>query len=81
MTDSDGRDGRGARRGDAGRNSAGRGDAAHLNAEAGRPAVDRARIDAVFGETLPGTTTDEARGRGSSIDDHWWREQRPPHHG
>lgn len=45
-----------------------------------RPAVDRARIDAVFGETLPETTADEACGRGSSIDDNWWREQRPPHH-
>lgn len=47
----------------------------------GRPAVDRARIDAVFGETLPTTTSDEARGRRSTIDDTWWREQRPPHHG
>lgn len=46
-----------------------------------RPTVDRARLDAVFGETLPETTSDEARGRGSSIDDDWWREQRPPHHG
>lgn len=47
----------------------------------GRRAVDRARIDAVFGETLPETTSDETRDRGSSIDDDWWREQRPPHHG
>lgn len=46
-----------------------------------RAPVDRARIDAVFGVTLPETTTDEARGRGSGIDDDWWRDQRPPHHG
>lgn len=47
----------------------------------GRRAVDRARIDAVFGETLPETTTDEARDRDSCLGDDWWREQRPPHHG
>ena len=47
----------------------------------GRRAVDRARLDAVFGETLPETTTDEVRDRGSGIDDDWWRDQRPPHHG
>ena len=44
-------------------------------------AAVKARVDAVFGQTLPETTSDEARGRDSRIDDDWWREQRPPHHG
>ncbi|UVE96067.1 hypothetical protein [Dietzia sp. B32] len=43
--------------------------------------VDRARLDEVFGETLPETTSDEARTADGRIDDDWWREQRPPHHG
>jgi hypothetical protein len=43
--------------------------------------VDKARIDEVFGETLPETTSDEARGRDGRIDDAWWQDQRPPHHG
>lgn len=42
--------------------------------------VDRARLDEVFGDPLPGTTSDEERGRESRIDDQWWLEQRPPHH-
>lgn len=42
---------------------------------------DRALLDEVFGDTLPDTTADEDRGQESSIDDQWWREQRPPHHG
>lgn len=46
-----------------------------------RAARDRARIDAVFGETLPATTSDEARGSDGRIHDDWWRDQRPPHHG
>ena len=45
------------------------------------PAKDRARLDEVFGETLPATTSDEVRSRDGRIDDDWWREQRPPHHG
>lgn len=44
-------------------------------------AAAKARVDAVFGQTLPETTSDEARGRDSRIDDDWWRAQRPPHHG
>lgn len=44
-------------------------------------AAVKARVDAVFGQTLPETTSDEARGRDSRIDDDWWRAQRPPHHG
>ena len=43
--------------------------------------IDTARIDEVFGETLPETTSDEARDRDGRIDDDWWVEQRPPHHG
>ena len=43
--------------------------------------MGRARIDEVFGETLPETTSDEARGHDGRIDDEWWQEQRPPHHG
>lgn len=43
--------------------------------------IDRARLDEVFGETLPETTSDEARSADHRIDDAWWREQRPPHHG
>lgn len=46
-----------------------------------RPRVDRARLDAVFGETLPETTRDERDGSDTGIGDRWWREQRPPHHG
>ena len=46
-----------------------------------RRAAKRARIDEVFGETLPETTSDEARGRDGRIEDDWWRDQRPPHHG
>lgn len=43
--------------------------------------VDRTRIDEVFGDTLPETTSDEVRTPEGRIDDEWWREQRPPHHG
>jgi hypothetical protein len=41
---------------------------------------DPARLDEVFGETLPETTSDEARDGDGGIGDDWWREQRPPHH-
>lgn len=50
-------------------------------AEGASRRVDRARIDEVFGETLPETTSDETRSADGRIDDDWWREQRPPHHG
>ena len=46
-----------------------------------RRAADRAKIDEVFGETFPETTSDEARGRDGRVDDDWWRDQLPPHHG
>lgn len=40
-----------------------------------------ARIDEVFGEVLPRTTSDEVRDRDGRLGDDWWREQLPPHHG
>ena len=55
----------------------------HRAAADGRPVrrgVDRRLMDEVFGQTLPETTSDEARGGGERLDDDWWREQRPPHH-
>ena len=48
------------------------------------PAQRRRRIEAVFGDVLPDTTSDErdheAPGSGSHDDD-WLRAQVPPHHG
>ena len=49
------------------------------------PAERRARLDAVFGDVLPDTTSDE-RDPGSARDegdagDAWLRAQVPPHHG
>ncbi|MET3861307.1 hypothetical protein ABIE38_002240 [Dietzia sp. 2505] len=46
-----------------------------------RRSYSSARIDDVFGETVPGTTSDEARDREARLGDDWWMEQRPPHHG
>ncbi len=46
-----------------------------------RRRVDQSRLDAIFGETLPDTTSDETRDDDSRIRDDWWRAQRPPHHG
>jgi hypothetical protein len=46
-----------------------------------RPSYSSARIDDVFGETLPRTSSDEARDRDARLGDDWWMEQRPPHHG
>ncbi|MDO8394361.1 MAG: hypothetical protein Q7T31_08240 [Dietzia sp.] len=45
------------------------------------PSYSGARIDEVFGEALPRTTSDEARDRDARLGDDWWMEQRPPHHG
>ncbi len=46
------------------------------------PAERRRRLDAVFGDVLPDTTSDE---RGDGTDDPgadaWLRAQVPPHHG
>lgn len=40
----------------------------------------RRRIDVVFGDVLPETTSDE-RGRGpETTPDSWYLENRPPHH-
>lgn len=49
------------------------------------PAQRRARLDAVFGDTLPDTTRDEREpGEGredADRGDAWLRAQVPPHHG
>lgn len=47
----------------------------------GHSARERALLDEVFGDTLPETTSDEAREPDTGLGDAWWREQRPPHHG
>lgn len=49
------------------------------------PADRRARLDAVFGDVLPDTTSDERdpappRGEDDPVDT-WLRAQVPPHHG
>jgi hypothetical protein len=49
-------------------------------------AVRRRRLDEVFGDVLPETTSDERderdeRDPGSESSDRWLREQVPPHHG
>lgn len=49
------------------------------------PAERRARLDAVFGDVLPDTTSDErdpgtAHGEDDAGDE-WLRAQVPPHHG
>ncbi|MFD2417246.1 hypothetical protein [Amycolatopsis pigmentata] len=42
---------------------------------------DRRRLDAVFGEVLPETTSDERENREPDRDrDAWFEENRPPHH-
>ena len=41
----------------------------------------RRRLDEIFGDVLPDVTGDE-RGTGRPPDDdHWYLENRPPHHG
>ena len=40
----------------------------------------RRRLDEIFGDVLPDLTGDE-RGPGRPPDDHWYLENRPPHHG
>ena len=46
-------------------------------------AVRKRRIDEVFGDVLPDTTSDEREdpGAGGERSDRWLREQVPPHHG
>jgi len=47
-----------------------------------RPKPDRRALDAIFGEVLPETTTDERDPETPPRDeDAWYRENRPPHHG
>jgi hypothetical protein len=49
------------------------------------PAQRRARLDAVFGDVLPDTTSDEREpgsgGEDQERGDAWLRAQVPPHHG
>jgi len=43
--------------------------------------VRRRRIAEVFGDVLPDVTGDERPNQaGRSSDDHWYLENRPPHH-
>ncbi|PRX50051.1 hypothetical protein B0I33_102168 [Prauserella shujinwangii] len=46
------------------------------------PGPDRRRLDDVFGDVLPETTSDEREqaARPAEADD-WFLENRPPHHG
>ena len=60
-----------------------RGDA-RPSAEAEAEAARRRRLDEVFGDVLPETTSDERDDRddrGGDATDRWLREQVPPHHG
>lgn len=42
---------------------------------------DRRKIDEVFGDVLPETTSDERENSREQHDpDRWYRENRPPHH-
>lgn len=42
---------------------------------------DRRRLDRVFGDVLPDTTSDERDpDRRTGHPDDWYRENRPPHH-
>ncbi|WP_344867595.1 hypothetical protein [Amycolatopsis ultiminotia] len=41
--------------------------------------AQRRRMDDVFGDVLPETTSDE-RGRDRDTPDSWYLENRPPHH-
>lgn len=49
------------------------------------PRQDRRRLQEVFGDVLPDTTTDERSGDGragtDADSDRWLRDQVPPHHG
>ncbi len=48
-----------------------------------KSAAERARLDRIFGEVLPETSSDErARGNAGGEDpDAWLRQNVPPHHG
>ena len=42
---------------------------------------DRRKLDAIFGEVLPDTTSDERDPDARNQDrESWYRENRPPHH-
>ncbi|MTD57316.1 hypothetical protein [Amycolatopsis pithecellobii] len=45
------------------------------------PKRDRRELDAIFGDVLPETTSDEREPASPSSDrEAWYRENRPPHH-
>jgi hypothetical protein len=45
------------------------------------PKRDRRELDAIFGDVLPDTTSDERHTESSGGDrEAWYRENRPPHH-
>jgi hypothetical protein len=49
-----------------------------------RPPVTRRKLDEVFGDVLPSTTSDErddGHDQGSRDNERWYRDNRPPHHG
>ncbi|MFD4194225.1 MULTISPECIES: hypothetical protein [Amycolatopsis] len=47
-----------------------------------KPPRDRRKLDEIFGEVLPETTSDEREPeRPARDEDAWYRENRPPHHG
>ncbi|RVW02945.1 hypothetical protein [Rhodococcus xishaensis] len=58
---------------------------ARRSPSSGRPRIDRARLDAVFGAILPEQTSDESSPDGVPVSDggqdEWLRRQVPPHHG
>jgi hypothetical protein len=56
---------------------------ARPSAEAEAEAARRRRLDEVFGDVLPETTSDERddRDAGGDASDRWLRDQVPPHHG
>jgi hypothetical protein len=62
----------------------------HLPADSSQPSAEsewqkRRRLDAVFGDVLPETTTDERDDNAPATDEdageRWLRSQVPPHHG
>ncbi|GHF01224.1 hypothetical protein GCM10017786_37790 [Amycolatopsis deserti] len=47
-----------------------------------KPPRDRRKLEEIFGEVLPDTTSDEREPeRPPHDEDAWYRENRPPHHG
>jgi hypothetical protein len=46
-----------------------------------RPRVDKKRLDEIFGDVLPDTTSDERDGSSGGYSEQWYQDNRPPHHG